>query len=124
MFDKLLNEKNRYILFNLLFSLILIGVFLLLIAILKDSALYVISTFFKEIFSNALLGILAIFITCSFIGYIIYSTLNHKVIIKGKVIQIQESYSNDIQLLIYVTEKKLSYLETSDFENLMYIFLK
>ena len=51
MFDKLLNEKNRYILFNLLFSLILIGVFLLLIAILKDSALYVISTFFKEIFS-------------------------------------------------------------------------
>lgn len=42
-------------------------------------------------------------------------------IIKGKVIQIQESYSNDIQLLIYVTEKKLSSLETSDFENLMYI---
>ena len=36
MFDKLLNEKNRYILFNLLFSLILIGVFLLLIAILTS----------------------------------------------------------------------------------------
>ena len=47
MFDKLLNEKNRYILFNLLFSLILIGVFLLLIAILNDSALY------KEICINA-----------------------------------------------------------------------
>ena len=97
MFDKLLNEKNRYILFNLLFSLILIGVFLLLIAILKDSALYVISTFFKEIFSNALLGILAIFITCSFIGYIIYSTLNHKVIIKGSIVYLT-SLINLVQL--------------------------
>ena len=97
MFDKLLNEKNRYILFNLLFSLILIGVFLLLIAILKDSALYVISSFFKEIFSNALLGILAIFITCSFIGYIIYSTLNHKVIIKGSIVYLT-SLINLVQL--------------------------
>ena len=97
MFDKLLNEKNRYILFNLLFSLILIGVFLLLIAILKDSALSVITTFFKEIFSNALLGILAIFITCSYIGYLIYNTLNHKVIIKGSIVYLT-SLINLVQL--------------------------
>ena len=42
-------------------------------------------------------------------------------IIKGKVIQIQESYSNNIQLLIYATENELSSLETSYFENLIYI---
>lgn len=97
MFDKLLNEKNRYILFNLLFSLILITVFLLLIALLKDSALHFISTFFNAIGSHTLLVIFTIFITCAFIGYVIYNVLNKKIIIKGSIIYLT-SLINLVQL--------------------------
>ena len=86
MFDKLLNEKNRYLLVNVLFSLILILVFLLLIALLKDSALNFISLFFNGVFKNTILAIIVIVITCIYIGYLIYYYLNNKIIIKGSVV--------------------------------------
>ena len=42
-------------------------------------------------------------------------------IIKGKVIQVQESYDNDIQLLVYITETQIEYIEESYFKDAIYV---
>ena len=97
MFDKLLNEKNRYILFNLLFSLSLLIVFLLLIAVLKESALSFISTFFTNLVNNPILVVISIIITCVYIGYVIHDSINHRHIIKGSIIYLT-SIINFVQL--------------------------
>ena len=42
-------------------------------------------------------------------------------IVKGKVIQVQESYSDDITLLVYITETEIKYIEDSYFEDTIYV---
>ena len=42
-------------------------------------------------------------------------------VVKGKVIQVQESYSDNITLLVYITETEIEYIEDSYFEDAIYV---
>jgi len=86
MFSKLLSEKNRYFLINLIFFLSLLLVFLFLVAVLKESALSVLTTTFGDAFNNIFFTILFLIYTGIFIVYLIVSAINQKVVISGTVV--------------------------------------
>ena len=100
MFDKLLNEKNRYILVNIIFTLILITFVLLLIVILKESAINVFATVFTKIGNTPALSILLIIFTGVFIGYVIHRIVNQKLVIKGSLIYLS-TIINTIQIFYF-----------------------
>ena len=85
MFDKLLNEKNRYLLVNLIFTLIIIIFFLLNIALLKDNALNLLSLIINNVKENIFLVILLIIYTGIFGVYLIARLLSQKIIINGSL---------------------------------------
>lgn len=97
MFSKLLNEKNRYALINIIFVLISLVFFLLNIAILKDVAISLIASLFLSLDSNMFLTIVLILYTGLYGIYVIFKLVNHKVIINGSIVYLS-FLINTIQL--------------------------
>ncbi len=118
MFNKLLNEKNRHILINVIFSLSLISALLLVIAILKNSALNVLIDIFRKIGNTPALAIILIIFTGIYGAYLIYKIVSQKVIIKGTIVYLTSSV-NLIQ--IFHHEKVAYYFSRLAVEKVLFI---
>lgn len=104
MFNRLMNEKNRYILVNIIFTLVILALFLLVIALLKDSAIGVISDIFSKIGSSTFLSILLILYTGIYIIFLIYNTINQKNSIKCTINYLSAAI-NTIQIFHFAKVK-------------------
>jgi len=118
MFNKLLNEKNRYILINIIFCLIVLSIFLLVIALLKDSMINVLVTIFKNGFSSSLFTILLILFSGIFIGYALYKIFNHLSIVKGGIIYLTSILS---LLQLFNIDNFKYYFSRLTVENVLFI---
>lgn len=118
MFNKLLNEKNRYILVNIIFSLSLLTLLLLVIALLKESVINALMSILNNSFNNALFTILFISFSATFIGYIIYKSIYHQSMVKGGIVYISSILS---MLQLFNLSKVKYYFSRLTVENVLFI---